>query len=159
MIQPPTLHCKTRFLEDWNKNAIWQGVTLTCLWWYSSNLNFSGPTFIWVFSSKSASSMLDSNLMVPNGSLDRSCTRYLPLGKPFTWKKFESGRGNTDSTLDVSLADLISTCKPDFNPSSFFPSTWPLKMVKSGRSKTRKSKPLISSDPTYENWSIYRFQM
>ena len=128
----------------------------TCLWWSSLTLYLSGPTWIWVFFSKSTSIISDSNLWVVDGRLDLSCRRCLPLGKSFTWKKLESGRGKTDSILDVSLADFISTISWEFSCSTLSPSTWQLKMVISGCSKTRKSKPLISSDPTYKNqptWS------
>lgn len=129
-------------------------VKQTCLWWSSSTLNLSGPTWIWVFFSKSTSIISDSNLWVVDGKPDWSCKRCLPLGKSFTWKKLESGSGKTDSILDGSLADLISTRKCECSSSILLPSTWQLKMVISGCSNTRKSNALISSDPTYK-WIIY----
>ena len=123
----------------------------TCFWWSSSMKYFNGPTWIWGFFSKSTSIISDSNLCLLDGRLDLSCTRCLPLGKFFTWKKLESGRWKTDSTLDVSLDDLISTRRCEWNSSVLSPSTWQLKIVVSGCSKTRKSNPLMSSDPTYKH--------
>jgi len=93
----------------------------------------------------------DSNLSELCGRPDWSCRRCLPFDKPFTWKKLEIGRGKTDSILLRSLADLISTIRclrSSFVP---FPSTWQLIIVISGSSKTIKSKPLISSVPTWEH--------
>lgn len=87
----------------------------------------------------------DTTLWEPKGRLDLSCTRCLPLDKPFTWKKLESGSGKTFSILDTSLADLISTSRFVFISSCCFPSTWHVNMVVSGCSKTKKSTPWISS--------------
>lgn len=87
----------------------------------------------------------DSTLWEIKGRFDLSCTRCLPLDKPFTWKKLESGSGNTFSILDSSMADLISTSRFGFSSSFCFPSTWQVNMVVSSCSKTKKSSPLISS--------------
>jgi len=122
----------------------------TCFSW-SSILYLSGPTWVWTFLSKSTSMISESNLSELDGRPDRSCRRCLPFDKPFTWKKFEIGRGKTDSILLVSLADLISTIRCLRSSSVPFPSTWQLTIVISGSSKTIKSKPLISSVPTWKH--------
>lgn len=105
----------------------------------------SGPIWIWAFVSKSTSIISDSTLWELEGRLDLSCTRCLPLDKPFTWKKLESGSGKTFSILDSSMADLISTTRFEFSSSFCFPSTWHVNMVVSGCSNTKKSSPWISS--------------
>lgn len=132
--------------HDWKQPARY---VQTCLWKSSSTLYLIGPTWIWVCFSKSTSITSDSNLWVADGRADLSCRRCLTLGKSLTWKKFESGNGKTDSILEGSLADFISTRRCECSSSILFPSTWPLRMVNSGCSNTRKSNPLISSDPTY----------